>query len=110
MDKERSETIKYMDVLCNAKNEIERLTIDKRNDKLRADVADGTVEKLKAENVKLKRALWLARANLAKEKIALFKLWNASISTMNPEDGARQEYDKWKKNLGKFLKKAEEYK
>ena len=30
LDKERSETIKYMDELCNAKNEIERLTIDKR--------------------------------------------------------------------------------
>lgn len=57
-----------------------------------------------------KRALWLARAERALEKIAWFKLWNTSISTMNPEDGARQEFDKWKKNLGKFLKKAEEYK
>ena len=62
------------------------------------------------ENRKLKRALWLARANRAMEKIAWFKLWNASISTMNPDDGARQEYDKWKKALGKFLAKAEEYK
>ena len=62
------------------------------------------------ENRKLKRALWLARAERAIEKIAWFKLWNASISTMNPEDGARQEFDKWKKSLGKFLKKAEEYK
>lgn len=59
---------------------------------------------------RMKRELWLARANRALEKIAWFKLWNASISTMNPEDGARQEFDKWKKNLGKFLKKAEEYK
>jgi hypothetical protein len=59
---------------------------------------------------KLKRALWIARANRALEKIAWFKLWNASISTMNPEDGSRQEFDKWKKALGKFLKKAEEYK
>lgn len=58
---------------------------------------------------RLRRALWLARAKRALEKIAWFKLWNASISTMNPEDGARQEFDKWKKNLGKFLKKAEEY-
>lgn len=58
---------------------------------------------------RLQLALWLARANRAIEKIAWFKLWNASISTMNPEDGARQEYDKWKKNLGKFFKKAEEY-
>lgn len=63
-----------------------------------------------AEIRRLKRALWIARANRALEKIAWFKLWNASISTMNPEDGARQEYDKWKKNLGKFLKKVEEYK
>lgn len=56
-----------------------------------------------------RRALWLARAERAIEKIAWFKLWNASISTMNPEDGARQEFDKWKKNLGKLLAKAEEY-
>ncbi len=69
------------------------------------DVVDANME-----NRRLKRALWLARANRALEKIAWFKLWNASISTMNPEDGARQEYDKWKKSLGKFLKKAEEYK
>lgn len=68
------------------------------------DVVDANME-----NRRLKRALWLARANRALEKIAWFKLWNASISTMNPEDGARQEYDKWKKNLGKFLKKAKEY-
>ena len=59
---------------------------------------------------RLKRALWIARANRAIEKITWFKLWNASISTMNPEDGARQEFDKWKKALCKFLKKAEEYK
>ena len=63
-----------------------------------------------SENRKLKRALWLAMAKRALEKIAWFKLWNASISTMNPEDGARQEFDKWKKALGKLLKKAEEYK
>ena len=60
------------------------------------------------ENRRLKRALWIARAKRALEKIAWFKLWNASISTMNPEDGARQEFDKWKKNLGKFLKKSDE--
>ena len=59
---------------------------------------------------RLKRALWLARVKRAIEKIAWFKLWCTSISTMNPEDGARQEYDKWKKNLGKFLSKAEAYK
>lgn len=64
----------------------------------------------RSENIKLKCALWIARAKRALEKIAWFKLWNASISTMNPEDCARQEFDKWKKNLGKFLKKAEEYK
>lgn len=58
---------------------------------------------------RLRRTLWLARANRAIEKIAWFKLWNAGISTMNPEDGARQEFDKWKKNLGKFLSKAEVY-
>ena len=62
-----------------------------------------------AEIRRLQRALYIARAKRALEKIAWFKLWNASISTMNPEDGARQEYDKWKKSLSKFLKKAEEY-
>lgn len=66
-------------------------------------------EKQESEIRRLTRALWIARARRAIEKIAWFKLWNASISTMNPEDGARQEYDKWKKNLGKFLKKAEVY-
>ena len=70
-----------------------------------ADVVDANME-----NRRLKRALWIARAKRAIEKIAWFKLLNASISTMNPEDGARQEYDKWKKSLGKFLKKAEEFK
>jgi hypothetical protein len=70
-----------------------------------ADVVDANME-----NRRLRRALWIARAKWAIEKISWFKLWNASISTMNPEDGARQEFDKWKKALGKFLKKAEEYK
>ena len=69
------------------------------------DVVDANME-----NRKLRRELWIARAKRAIEKIAWFKLWNSSISTMNPEDGARQEFDKWKKSLGKFLKKAEEYK
>lgn len=66
-----------------------------------ADVVDANME-----NRRLKRSLWIARAKRALEKIYWFKLWNSSISTMNPEDGARQEFYKWKKNLGKFLKKA----
>ena len=69
---------------------------------------DAAIAELKEENRRLKRALWLARANRVLEKIAWFKLWNASISTMNPEDGARQEFDKWKKAFGKCLAKAEE--
>ena len=101
LDKEHSETIKYMDELCNAKNEIERLTIDKRNAELRADVADATVEKLKANKQNLEdfvayfqkkasdfqlmsdirrvrikeksRALWLARAERAH---VITLLWN----------------------------------
>ena len=77
---------------------------------LECDDNQTAIDELEDENRKLKRALWMARAERALEKIALFKLWNTSISTMNPEDGARQEFDKWKKNLGKFLKKAEEYK
>lgn len=67
-------------------------------------------KKAEDELRKTHRALWLARANRALEKIAWFKLWNASISTMNPEDGARQEFDNWKKALGKCLAKAKEYK
>ena len=67
------------------------------------------LEKYGKELRQTRRALWTARANRVIEKIAWFKLWNASISTMNPEDGARQEFDKWKKNLGKFLKKVEQY-
>ena len=93
------------------------------NERLKAKIAekDEEIESMKASHYaemvdagmrerRLKRALWLARAERALEKIAWFKLWNTSISTMNPEDGARQEYDRWKKNLGKFLKKAKEYK
>lgn len=68
------------------------------------------LEKHVKDELKAKRALWIARAKRAIEKIAWFRLWNASISTMNPEDGARQEYDKWKKALGNFLAKTEEYK
>lgn len=74
------------------------------------DEVDAVISEKDDENRKLKRALWLARANRAIEKIAWFKLWNASISTMNPDDGARQEFDKWRKNLGKFIKKVEESK
>ena len=96
---------------------------DTANDKLDAEIAElkQKLESVQAsmyadvvdanmDNRRLKRALWIARAKRAIEKIAWFKLWNASISTMNPEDGARQEFDKWKKNLGKFMAKAEEYK
>ena len=77
---------------------------------LERDDNQNSIDELQEENRRLKRALWIARAKRVLEKIAWFKLWNTSISTMNPEDGARREYDKWKKSLGKFLKKAEEYK
>lgn len=56
-----------------------------------------------------KHALWMARAMRAKEKIAWFKLWNCSISTMNPEDGARKEYECWQWVERKCLEKAKEY-
>ena len=79
-------------------------------DNLKKDLAYHARQIYFKHNRQTLRALWLARANRASEKIAWFKLWNASISTMNPEDGARKQYDKWKKALGKFLKKAEEYK
>ena len=83
-----------------------KLTHDEEYFCLNCDVVQDYADDLK----KAQRALWIARAERAIEKIAWFKLWNSSISTMNPEDGARQEYDKWKNVLGKCLKKAEEYK
>lgn len=88
----------------------------KENEELKAKLEDAKATAY-AESVdsgmrerRLKRALWLARANRVLEKIAWFKLWNTSISTMNPEDGARQEYDKWKKALGKCRAMAEKFK
>ena len=95
----------YIDQL---KAENERLRKDRDFTKY-ADRTDNLISEMDAEIRRLSRALWLARSERAIEKIAYFKLWNSSISTMNPEDGARQEYDKWKKNLGKFLSKAEKY-
>lgn len=102
-----------MDVTGKAIDEISRLRAE--NAELKAKLesekesryADSVDEGMRER--RLKRALWIARANRALEKIAWFKLWNASISTMNPEDGARQEFDKWKKALGKFLAKAEKF-
>lgn len=110
-----------IEAICKSKEEAENLVKDYNARYLRysyewfeetydADEADAVLAEKDAEIRKLQRAMWIARAKRAIEKIAWFKLWNASISTMNPEDGARQEFDKWKKNLGKFLKKAEEYK
>ena len=120
LDKEQGETIKYMDELCNAKNEIERLTIDKRNAELRADVAYATVEKLKTENAelkaqlesekasryadsvddgmrerRLKRALYKACANWAHFAVAFF----SSYATK----------ERWHNMENKCIKKAEEY-
>lgn len=107
-----------MQIIESSDNEIKKLKAE--NERLNRElehVKNGdcintcdVVEKHVKEELKAKRALWIARAKRAIEKIAWFRLWNASISTMNPEDGARQEYEKWKKALGKFLNKAEEYK
>ena len=121
LDKERSETIKYMDELCNAKNEIERLTIDKRNDELRADVADGTVEKLKAENEKLKQKLEDAKATAYTESVdagmrerrlrrALYKACaNWALSTLAWLDCIDQgEPRKWSEMVQKCRAKAKE--
>ena len=108
--------------LAECANTEYRIDIDKlkaENERLKKEVWEAderaidagatSVEKMEELRV-TQRALWIARAKRALEKIAWFKLWNSSISTMNPEDGARQEFDKWKNALGKFLKKAEEYK
>lgn len=114
LDKERSETIKYMDELCNAKNEIERLTIDKRNVELRADAADSAIEKLKkkmddyhlmsdirrAKIKELKRALYKACANWARSERYTEATWHG--------DEHREEL--WANVQAKCLKKAEEYK
>lgn len=102
--KERHEYIEMVALLRRENAELKQ-KLENVQASMYADVVDANMEIRK-----LRRALWIARANRALEKIAWFKLWNASISTMNPEDGARQEFDKWKRNLGKFLKKAEEYK
>ncbi len=89
------------EAIAELKKENERLKKKMDDYHLMSDIRRAKIKELK-------RALWIARAERAIEKIAWFKLWNASISTMNPEDGARQEFDKWKKNLGKFLKRAKE--
>lgn len=78
LDKEHDETIKYMDELCNAKNEIERLTIDNRGIELRADIADATIEKLKAEIKRLKEyaSEQTEKLNVEKENvIQLERCW-----------------------------------
>jgi cell division septum initiation protein DivIVA len=110
----RRENAELKEELDAANNQCENIINSATDIMLRQDKVNDAkcaeIENIKSENRRLKRALWLARAKWALEKIAWFKLWNASISTMNPEDGSRQEFDKWKKALGKFLKKAEEYK
>lgn len=78
LDKEHDETIKYMDELCNAKNEIERLSIDKRGIELRADIADATIEKQKAEIKRLKEyaSEQTEKLNVEKENvIQLERCW-----------------------------------
>ncbi len=96
---------------CNAywKLYAENKRLDADNKKLTNHVIRETNVHTDIERT-LRRALWIARAKRAIEKIAWFTLWNSSISTMDPEDGSRLEYGKWKKALGKFLKKAGEYK
>ena len=61
------------------------------------DVVDAGIE-----NRKLKRALWIARAENAKN--SAFICWNRT------ESGWQSKYEKWKKVERKCLKKAEEYK
>lgn len=107
----------FAERLAEKDEEVAELKAKLHDAEMRADMAEAAeterkidYDNLKKEHSQTLRALWIARANRALEKIAWFKLWNASISTMNPEDGARQEFDKWKRNLGNFLKKAEEYK
>lgn len=140
LDKERSETIKYMDELCNAKNEIERFTIDKRNVELRADIADSTIEKLKkkmdnyhlmsdirrAKIKELKRDLWLARAARAKTEYQHWILiWHCANTNQyffinktrykhtSKVDRMRYPWewrDIWNEVENRCIKKAEEYK
>ena len=94
LDKERSETIKYMDELCNAKNEIERLTIDKRNVELRAVIADATIEKLKENLRATKHALWMARKAHA---VAMFSFWDSHYRD-NPNAVYRNRTIDWLRN------------
>ena len=124
LDKERSETIKYMDELCNAKNEIERLTIDKRNVELRADVADSTIEKLKkkmddyhlmsdirrAKIKELKRALWIARAYIMDLLNRDFQRLAYQCNNDDYKINLLRRRNRYYELSEKCLKKAEEYK
>ena len=131
LDKERSETIKYMDELCNAKNEIERLTIDKRNAELRADVADAAIAELKqkledakatayAESVdagmrerRLQRALWLARAISAINAVGEIHNVIVCMQERNPKmslSNTKAQEQVWKNVARKCREKAEQYK
>lgn len=57
------------EAIAELKAENERLTIDKRNAELRADVADATVEKQKAENAELKQKLEVVQATAYEESM-----------------------------------------
>lgn len=107
VDKAIAELKEFAEDACLERDD-NQTAIDELNDELESLKATHYTESVDAgmEKRRLNRKLCLARANRVLENIAWFKLLNASISTMNPEDGARQEYDKWKKNLGKFLKEA----
>lgn len=123
LDKEHDETIKYMDELCNAKNEIERLTIDNRGIELRADIADATIEKLKAEIKRLKEYASEQTEKLNLKKHSLWRLsdhqkppaWKSYITTVRQTNIAplwvgilTKKASKWhffKPNLQDFCKK-----
>ena len=67
------------------------------------------IEELKAENVRLKRALWLARAEWARSSSLSYHL----IECHPNKDVAatyKRKANKWEKVKDKCLKKAEEYK
>ena len=113
------------------KAEIENITIDKRNQELRADLADDKIKSLKADKAQaeenaafwkkkaddyhlmsdirrgekrqLKRALWLARADRAKTETDYYIDYEYSNTVL-----AKRKRNKWYKVERLCRKKAEE--
>ena len=100
-------------LLANKNAEIAELTKKLQNERdfglHIARCADRDKEKHYSEVRRLCRALWLARLGIAKLRISWYKLWSSGLSTMDPEDGARQDFERWKKFESKCRAMADKY-